>query len=820
MSQSITPQLRNDLMRQGQLIADFWKHAAPHKGRCSRSEVNATLATASIGDSEEQDIDRDEFLASLFQKRPGSPAFLVCALEARAELLQATAQQLPMPSVKLIWPEGKMPALLDDESEDDEHLWQSILVKFGAARSPSDSAAQHFFDVVKAGTDPNCVPFPRMQLRGRSIPRPASGRKVGVRCQDDISFPFQCVEVMDDLCTTEAENEACERMLRDRAKTPAELRKGMYSEAPFDLELTPWEMKPDGVIAADVCTEDQNKVWTKRANRGPLYAQALMNRRSTVQNASFFDEIRPKLDKEASLLEMRARWARDRADEARLFDALAEQGSKFVAWPIDGERRWPALDASWTRHAAWFKMWRSQPALPTMLKRSNSLASIDSWLSVSDISWVEIESQAGDSGWQDVLDQRTPALLALEENISLCKADICELRCMKSPPSGVLLVAEVLCVLLHAPTANNLQIFQDVCLLHKLQELRAHLPASTLDALAPYMVREDFDPEVVRKVSAACAGLCFWIRELYKFHALAHAVADRELEHKPASELLLTAKASLGTLTKASLQELKSLGKPPRGVDTVCASLLHLLAGISPNVELTKRGNVKDVSWKAFQKVAGNVDRLMEDCATFSDAIDAGKVPRRNIERARKLKYDLGPASGDFVRQKSAAAAVLFKWVCNIIAYYDVAAPAQKIAVNTESTDSVNEDAASAETTSSRLGMLCKKDVVELKSLAKPPQEVYEVLAAVGFLLGAREKMTWGQCKVMMHDMMFLEKLVSLDVERVSAEALAQTAAIAEMPFFTVEAMRAKSAAAAGLVAWILSVLDEAKKLPLVVEDC
>eukprot|EP00928_Gymnodinium_smaydae_P002646 TRINITY_DN10948_c0_g1_i1.p3 TRINITY_DN10948_c0_g1~~TRINITY_DN10948_c0_g1_i1.p3 ORF type:complete len:117 (-),score=27.52 TRINITY_DN10948_c0_g1_i1:234-584(-) len=115
--------------------------------------------------------------------------------------------------------------------------------------------------------------------------------------------------------------------------------------------------------------------------------------------------------------------------------------------------------------------------------------------------------------------------------------------------------------------------------------------------------------------------------------------------------------------------------------------------------------------------------------------------------------------------------------------------------------------------------MLCKRDVVELKSFVNPRQEVCELLAAVGFLLGASEKMTWGQCKVMMYRMTFLEKLLTLDVEKISSEALADTAAIAGMPFFEVETMGAKSAAAAGLVAWVLNVLDKAKKSSLVAED-
>jgi len=529
------------------------------------------------------------------------------------------------------------------------------------------------------------------------LPRPASGRKAGIKSQDELPFPFLVDNSEEFVFETEADEEAYKMMIAGRVQTPENLRESFYSEAPLDFELSPWPLTPEGVIAADECTDAQIATWECRAKRGPLSAKVLKKRRGALLNVHFFDEIRPELEKDAALAEMRARWARDKAAEARQFDELAEQGAAFTSWPIAGERRWPVPDAAWKCHAEWFKKWRAQPRLPSTfhpVKRSNSVSSMKSWLSVSDISWVEVESTASDFGFHDILEEQ------------------------ESP-----------------------------------------------------------------------------------------------------SELRAAARKSLDCISKSAVQELKALCRPPAGVDIVCGCVMHLLAGVAPEIPLTKKGNVKDVSWKGFQAFASNPSQLMQNCADFADAIDEGRVPRKNIDRARWIKNKMG-LSCDEIKMKSLAAHHLAVWVSNIITYYDVAAPSQVAASEAES-HACNGARQAEKHKSPSLSCLSKADIVELKSLAAPPVEVMEVIAAMACLLGSEEKPSggWAQCKRVIGDPCLLGKLLSFDAQKVSPTALAQAKAIAEQPFFCVDVMRTKSVAAAGLVAWILQVLDSSMEAPLVIGD-
>merc|ERR1712232_1140073 len=119
-----------------------------------------------------------------------------------------------------------------------------------------------------------------------------------------------------------------------------------------------------------------------------------------------------------------------------------------------------------------------------------------------------------------------PALEAAAQISSLCKADIVELKSFKCPPGAVVLTMEVICVMLGVPPVRKRNgvvdywesgklLLADVTFLNKLLSLHSHLPVSRLDAVTPYMSREDFMPDLIRKSSLACAGLCTWVREIY-----------------------------------------------------------------------------------------------------------------------------------------------------------------------------------------------------------------------------------------------------------------------------------------------------------------
>jgi len=857
------------------LMAAFWKQAAP-AGRCKRSALGMQIPSSAIagGGADDDVICRDDFLAWLFEKKPGSPSLLASALEARVSMLQAIAEHDPKPSFDVVFAQrgpGLVPSPLSDQP-----LWEEILVRFGAGVAPAAREAQHFLEVVESGMDPNGLPFPRMQPPcswGRIPPRPASGGRIRGKAPmpqpDSTPFPLPhvCTSAPHtrappnmELWTVGAEAEVGEKWLAGLARTPDELRSATHGEKPWDMTLTPWPMARVGVIAADECTEAQLKVIELRAKRGPLSAERLGLRRAGM-NLCVLKEVRPELEHEAALLEMHARWARDKTQATKEHDERSEQGAAFAAWPKPGERKWPPLPAAWKRHTAWFKMWRARSRASLALsgpagglKRSDSTSSLNSWLSVSDISWVEVQSQAAESGWQVVLEEaaQAPVLVEAEEMArQLNKGDLVEIKSFVCPPVGVKITMEVICVLLGVPPKRTHDdtgkeqvdywepscscVLNDVGFIDRLLALRDCLPnaRSRLDAVAPYMAREDFTPEVIGKSSKACVSLCQWARELYKYHVMGLAAAEAlraEVARRPTSEMVAVAEAALKDLNKKDIQELKSLAKPPAGVDVICICLLHMFAGIDSCIALTAKGNVKEPCWKSCQALLGNPTFFLELANGFKDAIDAGRVPRRNVNAARRLKDGMGGTfCAEAMKKKSAAAAGICEWIVNMIAYYDAAAPPSlaprlkpsgkgnsKMAMETmaklraaiDCEDVIlNQVLPVLQSAAQAVNCLKKSDIGELKSLGKPPAECLDVSAACAFLLrNNEEKIDWRAAQEMMSNPAdFITKVRAFDANVIPEGILLKIDQLLALPFFSYEAMKGKSLAAANLANWVIN---------------
>lgn len=820
------------------LFSAFWKQAAP-SGRIQRCALNIAIPEAEDGTDT---IDRDEFLAWLFEKRVGTPSLLSCSLKARASTLLILAEQAPAPSAELVCP-GAQPLATRADSSSEAQLFEEILVQFGASPAPAARDARHFLNVIEAGMDPNNVVFPRMELRGKVLPRPPSRGKCGAQDPNDTPFPMPfvcsdashtCAPLDTDLWSVGSEAETGEKWLAGLARSVEELRSAMYDEPPLDMKVAPWRFAEDGVIAADKCTDAQLRLIEERAGRGPLSAQKIRDRRSVLGktlgalNVCCFQEVRPQLERDAALLEMQARWASDKAKEAQEYDERAEYGARFVAWPQPNSRTWPPQPAAWKRHAEWFKRWRAQPRVSLehvplgSLRRSDSMSSVDSWLSVSDISWVEVQSEAAESSWQVVLDEATRDVeRSLQDMMKNGKKCIEELKALSSPPRRVKLTMEVVCILLGvAPkkTQNGIldywepskKLLSDPQFFDRLMALQVALPVDALHAVAPYMTLDDFTPEAVSKCSIACVSLCKWVRVLAKYHTGGHAVAEAaraEVAQKPAECLLAEAVAALNTLSKADITELKSLGKPPMGVDMVCICVLHLFAGIDPSIELTTSGNVRAASWKSAQKMLGDAC-FLNNLITFKDAIDAGKVPRKNIEKARKFKDGMGNSfSVEIMAKKSLAAAGLCAWISNIIAYYDIVASLElkPVGGQTEKVMPPLETAFAAEKP-----CVDKRDLQELRSLCRPPAECVDVMAVCTLLLRSEtDDVDWrGAQKGLLADpVATIEAMRTFDVSAIPQHTLNKVEAIKDLPFFDYEVMKGKSLPAAKLVNWVNNVV-------------
>lgn len=470
------------------------------------------------------------------------------------------------------------------------------------------------------------------------------------------------------------------------------------------------------------------------------------------------------------------------------------------------------------------------------MKRSVSESSLQSWAAVSEVSWVDIESKASEHGWQEVLDDQISALMEAEPASTLYKADITELKTLHSPPSAVKLTMEVICILLQVPPKKLKDggmdywqpakaLMSDVFFLDKVLALRDYVPASALEDAAPYMSREDFTPDSVAQTSTAAKGLCTWAREVYKYHMLGQAsaaAARQQAAGKSAEALVAESQEAIRGISKGALTELKSLGKPPREAAVVCSCLMTLFAGIDASIEVTKKGNAKDLSWGSCQKFMSNPLALWKQMETFKDKIDSGTVPRRNICNARRIQISMGGAfSPQVMGSKSAAAANLCKWLTATIAYYDTTmsnrlvcstAAAQTIEAVSVAFPQDDKELQASATTSLQKGV-SKADIVELKAMHKPPQGVMLVCMCVCILrpLGTEDESAgWAGVKAMLSDVRFIQALLDYEKDKVTENQIEkiQDLFMKNKDVFEDDNMKKVSKAAFGLLQWVRAIME------------
>jgi hypothetical protein len=216
----------------------------------------------------------------------------------------------------------------------------------------------------------------------------------------------------------------------------------------------------------------------------------------------------------------------------------------------------------------------------------------------------------------------------------------------------------------------------------------------------------------------------------------------------------------LDVLNVKDFQELKSLAKPPAGVDKVLECVMHLLCGIDPAVEVDKNGRLKDASWKAARKIMANPGILLRNLKNFSLDIDDGKVTQQSVDGARRVRDSMGDDfTEDVFRKKSCVAAGLVVWVINIIMYYDVAVQVQEDFPAEMYASALSDREVAIEKSGPTEAQL-KAAIVELRSVAKPPGGILKVVALVGRLLDVDP--TWKNMKVEMSRTDFLPRLLSL----------------------------------------------------------
>ncbi|XP_067686354.1 dynein axonemal heavy chain 7-like [Haliotis asinina] len=164
------------------------------------------------------------------------------------------------------------------------------------------------------------------------------------------------------------------------------------------------------------------------------------------------------------------------------------------------------------------------------------------------------------------------ALAALD---TLTPQDITVVKSMKSPPYGVRLVMETICVLKGvkpdripdpAGTGKKIEdywgpskkILGDMKFLESLHNYdKDNIPVAYMKTIrSKYISNPDFDPEKIKTASTACEGLCKWVRAMDTYDRVAKVVAPKKEALKKAEGELAVAMASLEK-KRASLKEVQ-----------------------------------------------------------------------------------------------------------------------------------------------------------------------------------------------------------------------------------------------------------------------
>jgi len=134
---------------------------------------------------------------------------------------------------------------------------------------------------------------------------------------------------------------------------------------------------------------------------------------------------------------------------------------------------------------------------------------------------------------------------ALQALQTLEKSDIDMLKKMASPPQGVKLVMEAVCILKSVDPkkepdpstgqmVNNywpsaLKILSDTGFLQSLKDFKKEsISDKTIRGLQKYLKEPTFNPEAMESISRAAAGICSWVCAIEKFHHVNKVVAPMQ----------------------------------------------------------------------------------------------------------------------------------------------------------------------------------------------------------------------------------------------------------------------------------------------------
>jgi len=158
-----------------------------------------------------------------------------------------------------------------------------------------------------------------------------------------------------------------------------------------------------------------------------------------------------------------------------------------------------------------------------------------------------------------------PALAnAIKALKTLQKSDIVEVKAMKSPPDGVKVTMEAVCLMLGVPPKKipnpagvgpkiddfwepaQKQVLNDTKFLDRLMQYdKDNIAEEIMIKIRPFVTRDDFQAAVVEKASKAAGGLCKWVHAMVVYDRVAKVVAPKKAALAEATATLEAAQAAL-----------------------------------------------------------------------------------------------------------------------------------------------------------------------------------------------------------------------------------------------------------------------------------
>jgi dynein heavy chain len=186
------------------------------------------------------------------------------------------------------------------------------------------------------------------------------------------------------------------------------------------------------------------------------------------------------------------------------------------------------------------------------------------------------ESKAMKEDCESQLAEAIPALeSALAALDTLKPADITVIKSMKSPPAGVKLVMEAVCVMkdvkpvkIPDPSGSGKKVedywgpsktlMSDMKFLESLKAYdKDNIPVAVMKIIrAKYMDNPEFDPEKVKNASSAAEGLCRWVRAMECYDRVAKVVEPKKIALAAAEAELAETMKSLNE-KRASLRSVE-----------------------------------------------------------------------------------------------------------------------------------------------------------------------------------------------------------------------------------------------------------------------